>query len=238
MDNNTLKCPYCGKENPSDAIFCMQCGSRLKGENVKTSKKVKSTGSPVNKKFDVKVLYILIVVLLVASFAVLYYAGVFSSPKIVVKNSSQNITQSASQGKPVVDLKTAQEIKSMEDALAKNPDNHQLALDLANTLFDVEEYGEAIKYYQNYVKVHPDVPDVLVDLGVAYFYSGDFNNATKYIKRALAINPKHQIALLNMGVVEKAMGEIEIAKEYWKSAIKISPDNAIGKKAKEFLDNN
>jgi len=238
MNSNNVKCPYCGKENPPDAIFCMQCGSRLKGEDVKTSEKRKKTVTHPDKKFDVKVLYILIVVLLVASFAVLYYAGVFSSPKIVVKNNSGNFSSSVNQKKPVIDLKTAQEIKSMEDALAKNPDNHQLALELANTLFDVEEYGKAIKYYQNYVKAHPDVPDVLVDLGVAYFYSGDFKNATKYMQQALDINPKHQIALLNMGIVENAMGETEIAKQYWKSAIKISPDNAIGKKAKEFLDNN
>ncbi len=238
MNNSTVKCPYCGKENPADAIFCMQCGSRLKGEDGKNRTKVHKPQTSSNKQFDVKVLYILIVVLLIVSFAVLYFAGIFSSPKVVVKKSKANVTQTAPQKKPVIDLKTAQEIKSLEDAVAKNPDNHQLALQLANTLFDVEEFSKAIKYYRNYVEAHPNNPDVLVDLGVAYFYSGDFNNATKYMQQALSINPKHQIALLNMGIVEKAMGEIETAKEYWKSAIKISPDNAVGKKAKKLLVNN
>ncbi len=239
MTNKITTCPYCGKNNPGDAIFCMQCGSRLKGaENNKPTKKSKNSPSSHNKNFDVKVLYLLIVVLLIASFAVLYFSGVFSTPKVTVKRNVENVAPATNNAKPVLSLQKAQEIKSMEDALKKNPQNYDLILNLGNTLFDVEEFPEAIKYYLKYIGKYPKIPDVLVDLGVAYFYTGDFDNATKYIKQALAINPKHQIALLNMGIVEKAMGEPEIAKEYWKSAIKVSPDNAIGKKAQQFLVNN
>jgi TolA-binding protein len=239
LNENTKICKYCGKENPADAIFCVQCGSRFNvEENFSSSKKNNSKKSD-KKELDVKWLYLLIAVLLIGGVVILYFAGVFSSPKIVVKQTNSAVTQSpAAQTPPVVDLKTAQKLKKMEDAVVANPANLDLALQLANKFYDVGEFNKAIVYYLKYLSKNKNNPDVLVDLGTSYYYIGQFNDAEKYLLKALEINPKHQIALLNMGVVKKAMGEVELAKEYWNKAYAIAPNSAVGKKAKQFLVNN
>jgi tetratricopeptide (TPR) repeat protein len=232
-------CKYCGKENPADAIFCLQCGSRFNvEENFSSSRKTNSNNSN-KKELDVKWLYLLIAVLLIGGVVILYFAGVFSSPKVVVKQTKTTVTQSqAVQSPQVVDLKTAQELKKMEDAVAANPANLELALQLANKFYDVGEFNKAIVYYLKYVSINKNNPNVLVDLGTSYYYNGQFDEAEKYLLKALEINPEHQIALLNIGVVKKAMGDVELAKEYWNKAYTIAPNSTVGKKAEQFLVNN
>ncbi len=217
----------------------MQCGSRLQiDEKLNSSKSVKSDNNK-KKEIEVKWLYLLITILLIGGVVILYFAGVFSSPKIVVKQANTTATQSNTvQSPPVVDLKTAQELKKMEDAVAANPENMDLTLQLANKFYDVGEFNKAIIYYLKYIGKNNNNTNVLVDLGTSYYYVGNFNNAEKYLLKAIKINPKHQIALLNMGVVKNAMGEVELAKEYWNKAYSIAPNSAVGKKAKQFLVNN
>jgi tetratricopeptide (TPR) repeat protein len=233
------ECPRCGQINPPHARYCMYCGERL------VEKKSGEKISPENKKeLNVSVLYVLLAVLVVAGGAILYFAGVFDSPKVVIKQKEQpaqerigNQSSVAFSQPQVIDLKTLQEMKKLEEKIASDPNNTGAMLTLGNKYFDFGHFEEAIKFYRMYLEKNPAAPDVLVDLGVCYYNLKDYDNAEKYMEKAVTINPRHQIALMNLGVVNEARGNIDKAKEYWRKAVNVNPNSTFGQRAQSFLNN-
>lgn len=234
--NDKIECPRCGQLNPPQARYCMYCGERL------IENKTKKNVSSPKKELNVKVLYIVLSVLIVSGAAILYFAGVFDSPTVVIKQNApqertgnENATAFASP--QVIDLKTLQELKTLENGLSKNPDDIQTMLILGNKYFDYGHFPEAIKFYKMYLEKEPNTPDVLVDLGVCYYNLKDYDNAILYMEKAVKINPNHQIANLNLGVVYEAKGNIEKAKKYWTKAVEINANSQFGIRARNFLNN-
>ncbi len=236
--NAQIECPRCGQFNPPQARYCMYCGERL------VKKTDENTKVFANKKeLNVKVLYILLATLIVAGGIILYLAGVFDSPQVTVKHEqpaqervgNQNSTAFAQP--QVIDLKTLQEMKKLEEKIASDPNDTETMVLLGNKYFDFGHFQEAIKFYKMYLEKLPASPDVLVDLGVCYYNLKDYDNAIKYMEKAIAINPQHQIALLNLGVVNEASGNIDKAKDYWRRAVSVNPNSQFGRRAQSFLNN-
>ncbi len=239
-NNQKIECPRCGQLNPSQARYCMYCGERL--VEIKSGKAKAPAGK---KELNVKVLYVLLTVLIIAGGAILYFAGVFDSPKVTIKHNheqpaqervgNQNATAFAQP--QVIDLKTLQELKNMEKQISANPNDTETMVTLGNKYFDYGHFEEAIKFYKMYLEKLPNSPDVLVDLGVCYYNLRNYDKAADYMEKAVKINPRHQIALLNLGVVNEARGNIEKAKEYWNKAVEVNPNSQFGQRAQNFLNN-
>ncbi len=243
-----IECPRCGQFNPPQARYCMYCGEKLvekKSTHEKDNKHANLSNSN-KKELNVKVLYILLFTLIIAGILILYFAGVFSSPKVTIKNSNLTkhqkentlgVNSTPAVNPQVIDLKTLTKLKKLEDSIKENPENTEAMVTLGNKYFDYGHFKEAIKFYKMYLKKLPNSPNVLVDLGVCYYNLKDYENALKFMKKAVAINPNHQIAYLNLGIVNEAMGNVEEARKYWEKAIKIDPQSQFGLKAQSFLNN-
>jgi tetratricopeptide (TPR) repeat protein len=226
-------CKYCGKENPNEAIFCMQCGSRLKGNHENHHHDT----STKPKELNIKLLLIIISITLIIAVAVLYFAGIFNSPTTQISQVNQQEQVQQVPTPQIIDLKTAQEIKSMEDFVSTNPKDYQALLQLGHKYFDTNQFEKAIAKYQIYMANNERDPDVLVDLGVCYYNLSDFANAEKNMLEAIKINPNHQIGNLNLGIVLSAANRGEEAKIFWQKAYNANPNSDFGQRAKSFLEN-
>lgn len=94
-----------------------------------------------------------------------------------------------------------QEIGSLEQYLATNPDDAEAALRLANLSFDVRDWARCAEMYRRYLELQPGDPDVLSDLGVCYHEMGEADRALEVFDRAQEIEPDHWQSRFNEVVV-------------------------------------
>jgi tetratricopeptide (TPR) repeat protein len=80
--------------------------------------------------------------------------------------------------------------KVLRAAYAKNPDNYEITLKLADLLAEgAKKPDEAVTLAQKAVAMEPEDPDALSSLGWAYYRKGDQAHAVKYIGEAARRNP-------------------------------------------------
>ena len=195
-------------------------------KNIETSKELSTT----------KIIY-LVIALLFIGMVILLGSDTFNSPKVdlsVGNNVGQSNNEHIHNG---ADLSKLQEIKSLEEKVAAEPNNTDALLKLGHLLNDSGFYEKAIERYKSYLKIKPNEPDVIIDMGVCYYQLGDLNSAIKTMEGAIEIKPDHQIANFNLGIVNSAAGNHDKALDWWRKAVEIDPNSNIGKKAKDLLEN-
>ncbi|MGE5410413.1 MAG: tetratricopeptide repeat protein [Clostridiales bacterium] len=199
----------------------------------KIDKKVNS-GNLSQKSLKPINIGIFIIALVALGVAILYFTGVFDSPKDGSKEIIAQDQQQQSGSK--ISLDDLQKINDLESAVKKDTTNYSSILELAHRLNDSGFYERAIPYYRMYLRANPKNVDVLVDLGVCFFELKQFDNAKAVMRKGWSINPRHQIANFNLGIVNFSAGQLDSAKIWWRRAIEIDPNSEIGKKSKELLD--
>jgi tetratricopeptide (TPR) repeat protein len=98
---------------------------------------------------------------------------------------------------PVAQRKLA----DLESAVAKEPGNYALLVQLGNSAYDVENWQKAVDSYESALKVQSGDPNVMTDLGVAYRNLGNGTKALEYFGKALAKDPSHWPAAFNQAIV-------------------------------------
>jgi cytochrome c-type biogenesis protein CcmH/NrfG len=133
-----------------------------------------------------------------------------------------------------LDPKRVQELTA---AAERNPKDPAPRVQLGNTYFDAERYGEAISWYEAAFALDPADPDVSTDLGVAYYYTNQADRAIKQFEHSLASDAKHTKTLLNLGIV-KAFGKQDLdgAAAAWQQVVALAPDTPEGQAAKKALE--
>ncbi len=106
-------------------------------------------------------------------------------------------------GAPSISMNPAlrQRVQELQSALAKDPQNGDLLVQLGNAAYDSEDWRLAVDSYERSLKVRGDDPNVLTDLGVSYRSLGDFDKALARFDRALKIAPDHWQATFNKVVI-------------------------------------
>ncbi|HEX6200198.1 MAG TPA: tetratricopeptide repeat protein [Thermoanaerobaculia bacterium] len=94
-----------------------------------------------------------------------------------------------------------QEIRSLEQFVAENPDDAEAALRLANLSFEVGDWTRCAAMYERRLELLPGDPDVLSDLGVCYRELGQADRALAAFDRAQEIAPGHWQSRFNEVVV-------------------------------------
>ncbi len=94
-----------------------------------------------------------------------------------------------------------QKLSDLEAAVAKEPKNADLLVQLGNTAYDVEDWKKAIDAYERALKLRDADPNVLTDLGVAYRNSGNLDKALAMFTQASARDPNHWPAQFNLAIV-------------------------------------
>jgi tetratricopeptide (TPR) repeat protein len=93
------------------------------------------------------------------------------------------------------------EIQQLRDYVAKNPDDADAVLRLANLNFDIRNWGRAQELYGHYLKLRPGNPDVLTDLGISYRETQQFEQALEQFRQARKLAPGHWQSYYNEVVV-------------------------------------
>jgi tetratricopeptide (TPR) repeat protein len=94
-----------------------------------------------------------------------------------------------------------QKLNDLEAAVAKEPKNVELLVQLGNTAYDVEDWKKAVDAYERALKLRGADPNVLTDLGVAYRNLGNFDKALAMFTQASARDPSHWPSQFNLAIV-------------------------------------
>ena len=94
-----------------------------------------------------------------------------------------------------------QKLSDLEAAVAKEPKNADLLVQLGNTAYDVEDWKKAVDAYERALKLRDADPNVLTDLGVAYRNIGNVDKALAMFTQASARDPNHWPAQFNLAIV-------------------------------------
>ena len=189
-----------------------------------------------SKQFSPTKIIYLVIFLFILGMIILFGSDTFNFPKADPSVNSGQAQVNDPHIHNGADLSKLEEIKTLEENVASNPENSDQLLKLAHLLNDSGFSEKAIERYKSYLNIKPNEPDVIVDMGVCYYQQSDYNSAIETMESAIKIDPNHQIANFNLGIVNSAAGNHDEALEYWKKAIEINPNSDIGKKAKDLLE--
>lgn len=82
-------------------------------------------------------------------------------------------------------------------------------LDEANVLAKQENYGDAIKLYEQIVDAEHSSEDLYYNLGTAYIHQSRVGEAILYLRKAIKLDPQHKAAFQNLKIA-RSMVSTEI----------------------------
>ena len=89
-------------------------------------------------------------------------------------------------------------IQSSEYSIAINPQNTAALLNKANGLYNLGNYGEALKYYLRYNSLCPDDENGEMLVGFCYMLLEDYGNAITHLKKAEELSAPQSPALVDV----------------------------------------
>jgi cytochrome c-type biogenesis protein CcmH/NrfG len=130
-----------------------------------------------------------------------------------------------------------QKVRQLESSAQAAPADASPRVELGNMYFDAEQYGEAIRWYEDALRVDAKNVNVSTDLGVAYYYTSQPDRALAQFDRSLSLDPNHTKTLLNQGIV-RAFGkqDLQAAAQSWERVVQLAPDSEEGRAARRALD--
>jgi len=94
-----------------------------------------------------------------------------------------------------------EQARELETLLAKDPNNYDHLVQIANTHYDLNDFVKAAHFYEKARAIKDDSPDVLTDLGVSYKETGKPQQALVLFDRAADMRPDHWQSRYNAAVV-------------------------------------
>lgn len=143
------------------------------------------------------------------------------------------------------------DIQMYEEVVAREPNNAQAWLNLANARYDLGRlyqeqgkdilgagyYRQSVEAYQKALEFRPDDVNARVDMATAAFYSNLSDEAEKNFKLAIEKDPKHLNAHMNYGVfLAQARQDVAAAKAIWQKALGLNPPKQIVDHIKRLVD--
>ncbi len=172
---------------------------------------------------------LLIVITFVAG---LLASMIFSNVKKSQPEGQQAINQ---QPAPSVDLQ--QQIKTLEEILAKEPKNRQAWVQLGHSYFDTKNPMKAIEAYDKALAIDGNDPDVLTDQAIMFRQLGWYEKAIETFQQANKLNPSHANSLFNMGIVYmQDLGDNEKAKEVFRRFLDLVPSGPSADSARKMIE--
>lgn len=124
-------------------------------------------------------------------------------------------------------LKTLELEKKKADKLAyQDDDKAEEAKQRGNDFFRSQQYGDAIREYEEAVKRAPNNAPIRNNLAAALCKIMDFAGAQREIEKALELDPKYVKAWARKGDIEMMMKEYHKALESYKEGLELDHDNA------------
>lgn len=97
-------------------------------------------------------------------------------------------------------LDVSQRWLELEERATSNPNDVQAALDLANLLYDIQNWEKAATWYERVLALQPGNTDARTDMATCYLSLGRFDRALAEYERSLAEEPNKPQALYGLAV--------------------------------------
>ena len=145
-------------------------------------------------------------------------------------------TAQAAAVKPETTASAEVELTTYRSILAKDADNLQANIDLANKLYDAGRYAEALPFYQRAVTLDPKNANVSTDYGTSLYYAGRVDEALAQLQKSLAADPTHAQTLFNIGIIRRdAKKDLAGAVDAWEQLLKVAPGYADAERVRSLL---
>lgn len=117
--------------------------------------------------------------------------------------------------------------KIFREILAKEPENLDAAVSLANVYYDLERPADAIPLYERFLGKNPDEASVRTDLATMYLYTKRTDDAIREYQKVIAAKPDFVNAYYNLGNAYHASGDTQKALETYHKAQALNPPGEI-----------
>ncbi|MBK8847468.1 MAG: tetratricopeptide repeat protein [Bacteroidetes bacterium] len=96
----------------------------------------------------------------------------------------------------------------------------------ADCYFALDQYKDALLYYERAANINPDNPIYWYHIGECFEWMGDHNAAKMNYQRCIKLNQNFPAAWYSMGMVLSLNFKWFEASHYYKKAVELEPDNA------------
>ena len=173
-----------------------------------------------------------ILLVVIAFVAGLLVAVIFSNTRQSQPEARQVTTQ---QPAPAVGFE--QQIKTLEDIVAREPNNRQAWVELGHRYFDSQNPIKAIEAYDQALALDGNDPDVLTDQAIMFRQLGWYEKAIESFKTANELNPQHVNSLFNMGIVYmQDLKDFAKAKEAFNRFLVLVPSGPSADRARKMIE--
>ncbi|MDP1809741.1 MAG: tetratricopeptide repeat protein [Actinomycetota bacterium] len=160
--------------------------SKSKAKNSRVDSDLDEYAQATAAKLDTKVIVIGVWFLIVF--------GLMGAFLITTNQNADTGAPSASTSTQQTAPDAAAKVKTLQDQLAKDPNNAQTIIEFGFALFDAGKYEDAAANFQRAVTLLPNNADALTGLGMAYEYMGRQNDALTQFDKAIAADPSSDFA--------------------------------------------
>lgn len=112
------------------------------------------------------------------------------------------------EGHPPLDI--AQQWNTLREQAEANPRDLKAATELANFLYDIEHWEDAVFWYRRALELAPNDTDVRTDLATCYYNMGRFDEAIDVYTQALQLDPNKPQALYGLAMA-RLRGKRDVA---------------------------
>jgi tetratricopeptide (TPR) repeat protein len=120
-------------------------------------------------------------------------------------------------------------IREHEAALAIDPNNVQVHVNLLSLYGRVGDAAKARQHFDAAIKLNPGHSDAWYDYGVLLFHEKQYAEAEQAFRHALAINPYYAEAHNNLGAIYEAQGRLDDAAKEFREAVADRPDYSLAR---------
>jgi cytochrome c-type biogenesis protein CcmH/NrfG len=138
---------------------------------------------------------------------------------------------------PAATINPQQDIKRLEEVVAREPDNRNAWVQLGNTFFDAQQPMKSIEAYQKALDLDGNDPNVLTDQGVMFRRLGWYDRALQNFEKAAEISPDHPQSYYNLGIVYRYdLQDFPKAVEAWEKFLALNPAGAGAEQVRQEMD--
>jgi tetratricopeptide (TPR) repeat protein len=120
-------------------------------------------------------------------------------------------------------------IREHEAALAIDPNNVQVHVNLLSLYGRTGDAAEARQHFDAAIKLNPGRSDAWYDYGVLLFHEERYTDAEEAFRHALSINPYYAEAHNNLGTIYEKKGRLDDAAREFREAIADRPDYSLAR---------
>lgn len=154
-------------------------------------------------------------------------------PRLAPKSAAPAISPAAPANQDQMAV-VRQQLDSLKQKLAANPNDFDALVQLGNMYSDVAKYPQAIEYYERALRVRENT-NVRTDLGICLKESGRLDDALAQFKRVANDNPKSWQAIYNLIMIDGQLKRFDDARAELVKLKQLRPNDPDVAKIEEAL---